>query len=61
MRRQDFVCLDVHGLQCFGDTLKTNLLECSLSCGSERYLVSYGSDRGYIRDIPLVEARIGIS
>ena len=27
--------LDVHGLQCFGDTLKIDLLECSLSCGSE--------------------------
>jgi len=32
--KQEDVCLDVRGLQCFGDTLKIVLLECSLSCGS---------------------------
>jgi len=27
------LALDVRGLQSFGDTLKRDLLECSLSCG----------------------------
>ena len=38
MQRQDlwFVCLDVCDLQGFGDTSKVSLLECSLSCDSER-------------------------
>ena len=37
-----FYALNVHGLQCFGDTLKIDLLECSLSCGLERYPMSSG-------------------
>ena len=32
--------LDVRGLKDFGDTLTINLLECSLSCGSEQYPLS---------------------
>ena len=36
--------LDVCGLQCFGDILKIYVLECSLSCCSEPYPLSYGSE-----------------
>jgi len=35
--------LGVFGLHCFGDTLKIDLLECSLSYGSEWYPLNYGS------------------
>ncbi|QCE06337.1 hypothetical protein DEO72_LG9g1349 [Vigna unguiculata] len=38
--------LDVCGLQCFGDTLKIDLLECFLSCGLEWYPLSCGSGYG---------------
>ena len=38
--------LDVRGLQGLDDTLKRDLLECSLSFGSERYRLSCGSSRG---------------